>query len=192
MQPAGSQCIRIEVTSVLLFLRLTGLVDLVTGRNDEVQVGVLCGCDFQRAVPAEAVVAGCGVCSACICDQCVAALSLTLGCADLRVTDIQHLDVGEAAGLVDNRLGLYAVLFNGVVVSGVFLETGDGYLIGVVSDAAREAGVDCGSLAGVSGQCVLVGAEVHDRRCLLAGFIFAVPGKVQLGFVCTGVRETLV
>src|SRR5699024_9605593 len=57
----GSQGVRVEITGVLFLLGLAGLVDLVAGGNDEVEVRILCGCDFQRAIPAKAVVAGRGV-----------------------------------------------------------------------------------------------------------------------------------
>ena len=102
----GSQRIRGKVARILLFLGLSGLVDLIARGDDEVKIRVLLYRDVERAVPRKAVIACRGVGCAAVRYQLFAVLRLALGSADLRVADIQDLRRLEVAGLV----GLYLAL----------------------------------------------------------------------------------
>src|SRR5699024_9588328 len=67
---------RVQVGGVLLLLGLAGLVDLVTGRDHKVEVGVFLGRNFQGTVPAIPIIAGSGVGGAAVIDKLFPALRL--------------------------------------------------------------------------------------------------------------------
>ena len=179
------QHIGAEVAGVLLLLGLTGLVDLVTGGDDEAHIRVLGQSGLQGPVPAEGVVPGGGVGRAGLGGQGLAALGLALGGADLGIAHIQHLHGVEALGLVGLHLGLHTVLLHGVVVGGVGLQTGDGDVVVVIGHAVGQAGVHIAGGAGVGLQAVPVRAEVHHRG-RGGAVVQAVPGEVQLCLVFAG------
>ena len=181
----GRQCVRREVARVLLFLGLAGLVDLVACGDHKIKAGVLLHRNVERAVPCKAVVARRGVGSAAVRNQLPAVLRLALGCADLRVADVQDLRGFEIARGVGLHLGLGAALFHRVVVGVIRLEAGHGDVVVRVRLAVRQAGIHRRGRALKRSEIVAVRAEVHDRGgCAVR--ILAVPREVQLGLIRAG------
>ena len=94
----GGQHVGAQIAGVLLLLGLAGLVDLVTGGDDEAHIGILGQSGLQGPVPAEGVVAGGGVGRAGLGGQSLAALGLARGGADLGIAHIQHLHGVKSSG----------------------------------------------------------------------------------------------
>ena len=180
----GCQRVRRQITRVLLFLGLAGLVDLVACGDHKVKAGVLRRCDVERAVPCKAVVARRSVGCAAVRDQLLTVLRLAFGCTDLRVADVQDLRGFEIAGGVGLYFGFRPAFLHRIIIGGVRLQAGYRHMVVRVRFAVRQAGVNRCGCALKYRKVAAVRAEVHDRGRRTIR-ILAVPREVYLGFVRT-------
>ena len=84
--------VRAEVSGIFLFLGFSGLVYLVSGGDDEANIRILLVSELKGSVPSESVISCGRVGNTISSHKFFAALGLTFGSADLRISYIKHFN----------------------------------------------------------------------------------------------------